>query len=124
MQHQITNTNSSNNQDVPQSPSATTEATNSKNLDQADQFRSNSKNKIQDFLNFNINDYSEVKSNYMKMVENNDEANRMSLDLKLSLFGTALYSLKCTTLLKPYPGDYLIPQFQEVDCEKLVKELF
>ncbi|XP_075681389.1 poly(ADP-ribose) polymerase 16 [Dermatophagoides pteronyssinus] len=44
-----------------------------------------------------------------------------SYDLRLTLFASALYSLKTTTVLKPYPDDYYDHDHQEIRRHQLIK---
>lgn len=43
-----------------------------------------------------------------------------SYDLRLSLFASALYSIRSTTALKPYPSDYYDQELQEIKRDDLV----
>src|SRR5699024_10840306 len=49
--------------------------------------------------------------------------NALTAELRLALFSSALYSLKSTTLLKPYPEEYFIQDTKEIDRERLVSVL-
>ena len=50
-------------------------------------------------------------------------SNPLSADFRLALLSSALYSLKSTSLVKPYPTEYFDPETGEINREKLVRLL-
>lgn len=45
---------------------------------------------------------------------------QVTAEFRLALFSSALYSLKSTTLLKPYPTEYFDARTKEIDRDRLV----
>lgn len=52
-----------------------------------------------------------------KVMKHNDQ---VTAEFRLALFSAALFSLRSTTLLKPYPNEYYNSITKEIDRDKLV----
>ena len=65
----------------------------------------------------NLEQLSDLKEPRRTEIRSDDD---LALDFRLSLFASALYSMKSTSLLKPYPDGYFDRDSQEIDTAKLV----
>lgn len=68
-------------------------------------------------------EFVNLGNDYEKKLSVIKRSNPLSLELRLCLFSAALFSLKSTTLLKPYPDIYYDKSKNEVDVDKM-REIF
>lgn len=64
-------------------------------------------------------EFVNLGNDYEKKLSVIKRSNPLSLELRLCLFSAALFSLKSTTLLKPYPDIYYDKSKNEVDVDKM-----
>lgn len=76
-----------------------------------------------DSLDLNIDQNGNTTNDDERQTKVMKYTDQVTSEFRLALFSAALYSLKSTTLLKPYPTEYFDVRTKEIDRDKLVSDI-